>query len=180
MLAMLLTLACVGCDISQKATFQVQVQLQALYEEMAESVIHLKAGGSSASATAVLYTPDWVFVDASGQRQSLDQARSETGGALRRSPFDTITHSIQKLSLSGDQATVIVKVAVAVGGADNDQQAATMGRLTGWQELPDFKLPRVETTTFKDTWVKAGDSWKMKSREQLGKPDVRAAPAYVY
>jgi hypothetical protein len=179
MLAMLLALACVGCDISQQATFQLRVQLQALYEEMAESVIHLTAAGSSASASAVLYTPDWVFVDASGQRQSLDQARSETG-ALRRSPFDTITHSIQKLTVSGDQVTVIVKVAVAVGRADTDQQAAAMGRLTGWQELPGFKLPSVETTTFRDTWVKAGDSWKMKSREQLGKPDVRAASATVY
>jgi hypothetical protein len=180
MLAMLLALACVGCDISREATFQLRVQLQALYEEMAESVIHLPTDGSSASASAVLYTPDWVFIDASGQRQSLDQARSGTAGALRRSPFDTITHSIQKVTVSGDQATVIVKVAVAVGGANTDQQAAAMGRLTGWQELPDVQLPRVETTMFRDTWVKAGDSWKMKSREQIGKPDVRAASGFVY
>lgn len=179
MVAMLLALSCVGCDISQKATFQVQVQLQALYEEMAEGVINTAAGAASARTTAVLYTPDWVFVDASGQRQSLEQARSESSGALHRSPFDTITHAIQKLTVSGDQVTVIVKVAVATGGADVDQRFAAMGRLNGWQERPD-NLPRVETTTFRDTWVKAGDSWKMKSREQLGKPDVRAASANVY
>jgi hypothetical protein len=29
-----------------------------------------------------------------------------------------------------------------------------------------------ETTVFHDTWVKAGDLWKLKSREQVGKPAV--------
>jgi hypothetical protein len=73
-----------------------------------------------------------------------------------------------------------VKVAIALAGPDLDRETAMLGRTTGWQLRPDLKLPRVETTTFRDTWVKAGDSWRMKSREQIGKPDARTASANIY
>jgi hypothetical protein len=171
---------CVGCDISQADTFALQAQLQGLYEEMAEGAIHSTADDVAAPLTAELYAPDWVFIDASGQRQSLAQAQSATASALRSSPFDTITHSIQKVTASGYQVTVIVKVAVTMAGPDVNRQTAMLGRTTGWQLLPDLKLPRVETTTFRDTWVKAGNSWRMKSREQVGKPDAHTASANIY
>jgi hypothetical protein len=29
-----------------------------------------------------------------------------------------------------------------------------------------------DTTTFKDRWVRVADEWKLKSREQIGRPSV--------
>jgi hypothetical protein len=180
MLAVFMAVACIGCDISRSPTFQIQAQLQALYEQMAETVSHLTLSAGAAAATDVLVTPDWVFIDASGQRQSMPQARAGGASTLRTPSFDTITNVIQKVTVSGDQATVIVKVAVATDAQEIDRQAAMLGQVSGWQEIPDLELPKIETTTFRDTWVKSGESWKMKTREQVGKPDVRAASANVY
>ena len=55
MLAILVAVACVGCDISRNATFQIQAQLQALYEQMAETVSHLTL--SAGAADEVTGTP---------------------------------------------------------------------------------------------------------------------------
>jgi hypothetical protein len=186
MVAMFLVLAlapagrCVGCDISQKSNFALQAQLLGLYEEIAEGATHSTADDSEAPLTEVLYTPDWVFIDASGQHQSLAEARSATASALHSMPFETITHTIQKLTASEDQVTVIVKIAIAMAPPNVDREAKMVGKTTSWKLLPDLPLPRVETTMFRDTWVKAGDSWKMKSREEIGKPNAATASANIY
>jgi hypothetical protein len=161
MLTMLMVLAL--APAGSQETFDLQTTLQGLYEEMAEGVLHSTSEAPAMAVSATLCTPDWVFIDLAGQRQSWPQARTATATVLRTAPFAPITHAIQKLSVDGEQVTVIVTVTVEVEGPD-----AT------WQS-PDRTPPRNEATTFRDTWVRVGDQWKMKAREQLGQPHVSAA-----
>ncbi|HEX4346260.1 MAG TPA: hypothetical protein VHZ73_01745 [Vicinamibacterales bacterium] len=179
MLSILLSLACIGCDASNTAAFQTHAELQALYEEMAETVAHATVE-SPATVSGVLITPDWTFVDASGARHSFSEAQALVQSALRVAPFDTITNTIDKLSLATDTAIVVVKVTVAARAPALDAQTKWMGQFDGWHEVPKVPLPRPETRTFKDTWVKAGNSWKMQTREEVGKPETRQKPTNVY
>jgi hypothetical protein len=160
MMTMLLVLALAPAGAQD--TFPLQVTLQGLYEEISEGVAHATTDAPAAALSATLCTPDWVFIDAAGGRQSWAQARAATARVLRTAPFDTITPVIQQLTVVGDHATVIVTVTIAVEGSDATWRA------------PDRTSPRDETTTFRDTWVKVGEAWKMQSREQIGQPQVRA------
>jgi len=47
----------------------------------------------------VLYAPEWVFIDAMGQRHPWLQIRDKEIQALKAPTFDWMTQSIQKLSL---------------------------------------------------------------------------------
>lgn len=180
MISFILAVACIGCDVSKTAAFETQAQLQAVYEEIAETVAHATID-SPATISGVLMTPDWMFVDSAGAHHSLSDAMSIPESTLRVSPFDAITQKIEKLSLSGDTATVTVKVTVAAGTPRIGDQTDQLGHFEhGWKQVPAVSVPSPKTRTFKDTWVKDGGSWKMKSREEIGKPATEPAPQNVY
>jgi len=71
---------------------------------------------------AALFTPDWVFVDAWGQKHPWGEMRAREIQALQGPRADWIAHTI------------------------------------------------TEVTVYRDTWVKAGDEWRLNSREQIGQP----------
>jgi hypothetical protein len=110
----------------------------------------------------VLYTSDWVFIDATGQRHSWSQVREEAVRTLESPRVDSITQSIQTLSLVPTGATVRVNVTTVRTMVDNDGR---YGRKGGSHTL-------TEATVFRDSWIKVADDWKLKLREQIGQPRV--------
>jgi hypothetical protein len=171
MLLLALALAPAGSPApagSQKLdTFIAQAQFQALYEEIGETIMHATPADQGIEALrSVLYTPDWEFIDASGQHESWQQASTAAASAAHATPFDAIRHAIQKLTITGDEATVVVKIIIETEKAKVDVNATTMPH------------PSDQTMTFRDKWVRSGDTWKMKSREQVGQAATRDAALY--
>jgi hypothetical protein len=99
-------------------------------------------------------------------RLSEQQASAASASAAHATPFDAIRHAIQKFTIAGDEATVVVKITIETEKANVDVNATTMPH------------PSDQTMTFRDKWVRSGEAWKMKSREQVGPAATRDGALY--
>jgi len=144
------------------SVFSVQAELQGLYEEISQSTLQFVSADDIDQFHEVLYTPEWVFIDAQGQRHPWSQVREEEIQALKAPTFDWMTQSIQKLSVTPGGATAIVNLTTVRSSVDTEGRYGPKG---GSHTL-------TETTPFRDVWVKMADSWKLQSHEQLGRPNV--------
>jgi len=157
LLAVTLQKAPIGSD-----AFNVEAELQGMYEEISQATLQFVTESDLDLFHDVLYTPDWVFVDATGQKHTWSQMREREVQALSGPTLSSINQSIQKLSLASDSATVLVNLTTVRAIIDT---AGKYGRQGGSHTL-------TETTAFRDTWVKVAGSWKLKEREQIGQPTV--------
>jgi len=144
------------------AVFAAQTELQGLYDEISAASQQFATADDIDQFHSVFYTPDWVFVDGSGQKETWQQARVRAIQALTAPPMDSMGQPIQKLTLLPDGATVTVNVVTVRTVVDAEGR---YGRAGGTHTL-------TETTPFRDRWVRSGDKWMLKSREQIGKPIV--------
>ena len=110
----------------------------------------------------VFYTPDWAFVDAAAQRHAWPEIREQAVQALNGPRVDYVYQTIQKVSLVPEGAAATTKLTTVRTIVDDEGR---YGRKGATHTL-------TESTVFRDTWVKSGESWKLKSREQVGKPAV--------
>ena len=144
--------------------FMVHGELQGLYEELSQGVLQAGNETDLDDLDAVLYTPDWVLVDADGKQHGWPEIRDETIKAQTSTPLERMTQTIQKLSVASDRATVLVNVTIVRTIVDEDGRYGPKGRT----------LALDETNLFRDTWVKDSTGWKLKSRKQVGQPKLRA------
>jgi hypothetical protein len=142
--------------------FSVQTELQGLYDEISQTSLQLVNENELDDFHDVLFAPDWVLVDAAGQRRTWTQVRQDAVQSLNSSHHDPMVQSIQKLTLMSGGATALVNVTIIRSVIDDD------GRY-GQKGAPHTLT---ETTPFRDTWISAGDRWKFKSRQQTGPPKV--------
>jgi hypothetical protein len=132
------------------STFDVQTELQGLYDEISQATLQFVTESDVDLFHDVLYTPDWVFVDATGQKYTWPQMREREVQALSAPPLSSMNQTIQTLSLTPD----------------------------GRYGRQGVRHTLTETTPFRDTWVKAppdndnNEKWKLKSRQQIGRPTV--------
>jgi len=96
--------------ISPHDEFSVWAELQGLYDEISQATQQFETASDVDLIHDVLYTSDWVFFDATGQRHSWLQVREEAVRTLESPRVDSITQSIQTLSLVPTGATVRVNV----------------------------------------------------------------------
>jgi SnoaL-like domain len=143
-------------------TSSVRTDLQALYDEISDATLQFATESDVDLFHDVLFTPDWTFIDTQGTVQSWPQVRAVAIQALSAPRPDGITQPIQKLAVEPDGVTVIVNMIVARSSVDHEGR---YGRRDASRMLD-------ETTTFRDHWVKVADAWKLKSRQQMGKPIV--------
>ena len=143
-------------------TFDVQTQLQGLYDEISQATLQFATESDVDLFHDVLYTPDWVFVDATGHTQTWPQVRVRAIQALSAPLPDSMIQPIQKLSLVPDGATVVVNVTTVHTIVDAEGRYGRQGA----------SHTLTETTAFRDRWVRFSDDWKLKSREQIGRPTV--------
>ena len=142
--------------MSSKADwFRVQSDLQALYDESTQAELQFETALDVDEYHAVRFAPGWTFVDASGKSHSWEEMRASALSALPDRK-DWIVDGIQKVvSVNGDTAVVLVNETVV-------------------------KKNVGETTSYKDTWIKDGDSWKQQSRAQVGPPKSGPYHPYAY
>ena len=158
LLALALHQPAIGSD-----AFNVGAELQGMYEEISQATLQFVTESDVDLFHDVLYMPDWVFVDAAGQKHTWSQMREREVQALSAPAFSSMNQSIQKLSLAPDgAATVLVNLTTVRAIVDAEGRYGRQGA----------SHTLTETTAFRDTWVKASGSWKLKSREQLGQPTV--------
>ena len=141
-------------------TFDVQAELQGLYDEISQATLQFVTESDIDVFHDVLYTPDWVFVDATGHTQTWAQLRQSAVQALSAPHPDSVTQPIQKLSLSAGGVTDVVQVITVRTIVDRE----------GRYGQPGTSHTLTEKTTFRDRWIRVADKWKLKSREQIGRP----------
>ena len=161
MTEILLTLMLVGPGHSP-STFDIQTDLQGLYDEISQATLQFSTASDIDEFHDVICTPDWVFVDAAGLKQSWQQARAQAIQALSQPQPDSINQAIEKISLGSNGATVAATMTTVRTVVDDQGH---YGRAGASHTL-------TETTAFRDNWVRAGDTWKLASRTQLGRPAV--------
>jgi len=148
--------------------FNVGGELQGLYEEISQATLQFVTESDVDLFHDVLYTPDWVFVDATGQKYTWPQMREREVQALSAPPLSSMNQTIQTLSLTPDGATVVVNLTTVRTIVDAEGRYGRQG----------VRHTLTETTPFRDTWVKAppdndnNEKWKLKSRQQIGRPTV--------
>ena len=142
--------------------FSVQTDLQGLYDEISQASQQFLTESDVDDFHDVLFTPDWVIVDAGGRRRTWAEVREQQIRALDVLRRDPMVQSIQKLTLMPGGATALVNVTTVHSIVDAD------GRY-GPKDAPHTLT---ETTPFRDTWVAIGDRWKVKSRQQTGPAKV--------
>jgi hypothetical protein len=141
-------------------TFDVQAELQGLYDEISQATLQFVTESDIDQCHDVLYTPDWVFVDATGHTETWPQVRERAIQALGAPLPDSMTQPIQKLSLEPDGVTVVVKM----------MTVRTIVDAEGRYGLRGVSHALTETTAFRDRWVRVSDEWKLKSRQQISGP----------
>jgi ketosteroid isomerase-like protein len=141
-------------------TFEVQAELQGLYDEISQATLQFTTQSELDQFHAVLYTPDWAFTDASGHARSWADVREEAFRALSAPRVDSMTQPIRSLSVDGNGATVVVNLVTVRTLVDSEGR---YGHAGDTHTLTD-------TTPFRDRWIKVSGSWKVKSRQQIGGP----------
>ena len=140
----------------------VEADLQGLYYEISQATLQFETASDVDQFHDVLYTSDWVFIDANGRQHSWPEVRDAAVAALEPPRIEWMEQSIQTLSPVPGGATVLVNVTTLRTIVDHE----------GRYGREDDSHTLIETTVFRDRWVQGSDDWKLKSREQIGPPKV--------
>jgi hypothetical protein len=141
-------------------TFDVQAELQGLYDEISQATLQFMTESDLDEFHEVLYTPDWVFIDTSGHEHAWADVRRGAVLALSAPRLDSMTQPIRTLSIDAKGALTVVNVVTVRTVVDREGR---YGRAGASHTLTD-------TTAFRDRWIKVSDAWRLKSREQIGPP----------
>jgi hypothetical protein len=140
----------------------VRADLQGLYDEISQAGFQFESGTDVDLFHDVLYTPDWMFVNAAGQPHGWSQEREQVIQSLNARPYASMIQALEKLSLIAGGATADVTVTTVRTIVD---EPGRYGRKGETRTL-------VETTMFRDAWVNAAGEWKLRARRQIGQPKV--------
>jgi ketosteroid isomerase-like protein len=157
------TILLLALGLSQPNTadlVSIQADLQGLYDEISQASLQFLTETDIDDFHDVMYTPDWVFVDAAGQEHTWAQQREQAVQALTAPHHDPIVQSIQKLTLVPGGASILVNVTTVRTIVDDLGRYGAKGA----------SHTLTETTPFRDTWIRDVDRWKVKSRQQVGQP----------
>jgi len=151
----------------QDILFAAHTDLQGLYDESSQATLQFLTAEDVDQFHSVLCTPDWVFVDNAGKTHRWADARAEELRVLAAPRADAITQTIDKMALvtGGANTTVTRRTVRTIVDAD------------GRYGPKGAQRSITETTLFRDTWVKSGEVWKQKSREQVGETKTGPTPS---
>lgn len=135
--------------------FDSQVELQGLYDEISEVYGPAMTVQDISMFDEVVYTPDWVFVDAAGRR--FTRAELSARDAQLPEP-DSVIERIEKLApVAGGMAALVTAINVHAF-VDTQGRYGPRGASHTLSEI----------TPYRDRWVRVAGEWKMQSREQVG------------
>src|SRR5262249_16938511 len=81
---------------------------------------------------------------------------------LEQPPYEWMSQTIQKLTLTADGVRVTAEMTTVKTITDTAGQYGPQGRTHR----------KTENTTFRDEWIKEGGVWRLKMREQVGVPKL--------
>lgn len=146
--------------VPQWSTFNTDVELQGLYDEMSEVYVPAMAREDVKLFDEVVYAPDWVFIDSSGHRRTLAQMSANAEPA---SEPDSLVQRIDTLTpVSGGVTALVTVIAVH-----------TFVDTLGHYGAAGMSHTKTEITPYRDSWVDTRDGWRMTSREQVGPSKTR-------
>jgi len=151
---MLLVLALLITAPSAGTTFDVQATLQGLYDEISQTLLQVTSDSDVDQLHDVLYTPDCVFVDASGTQHTWAEMREEMLRVSKTEHVAEMIQRIEKISMTPQGATVLVQTNTVHPAAASP----------GAHDAPMI----TDTTTYRDTWVQMAGEWRLQSRTQVG------------
>ena len=163
-------------QVNSPEQFAAYCDLQGIYDQINQMALSAHGAADLDTLHSVLYSPDWVFVDAGGHRHTWDDMRAQAVQRLELPPLGSVTQTIRNFSLLPDGANVIVSLVTESAFRDEPRQGQ-----------PGKAHKRFEVTTFRDVWAKSSDRWRMTSRTQTGKalvwidkrPPQAAIPLHV-
>jgi hypothetical protein len=170
-MTVVLLLVLAGLQGGAPDLFDLQLDLQGIYDEFSQAIMQFDAPSDIDTFHDVFYTTDWAFVDAAGVHHSWTEMREHAVQALNQPRLE----SMQQM---------ILKLAVVPGGAQTTAQLTVVRTILdeeGKYGRKGATHTLTETTVFHDAWMKSGESWKWKSREQVGKTTVLVdhAPSFM-
>jgi hypothetical protein len=155
---MLTTLILAAVLSASPTVFEVQTELQALYDEITNGTAQLMTPSELDLFHSVLYARDFVFVDTAGHTHEWPEIREQEIRAIGTPLPDSAIQSILKLSLTPAGATAVVTRTVVRAIVDKD---GCYGRKGAMHTL-------TEVTPFRDLWIRADTRWLLKQRAQTG------------
>ena len=87
--------------------FDLQVQLQALYNEIDQINLRYVSPADLDLFHDVMYTPDWTFTDHAGHHQGWSEVREQAERDVAVIP-DSVVETIRQVVPASDGATVVV------------------------------------------------------------------------
>ncbi len=143
-------------------TFNTQVQLQALYDEMGEVYTPAVSRTDLRLFDQTVYAPGWKLTDTSGRQFTLAQVNAR---GVNTTVPDSTVQRIDRLVQTPSGVTTVVTVSTVrlSRTATGSKTADTVARVT----------------RYRDTWVKVGGRWLMQSRTQIAPArTVRGQPQW--
>jgi hypothetical protein len=67
---------------TQGDTFDIQAELQGLYDEISQATLQFMTTTDIDQFHDVMYTPDWVFIDTAGHKKTWSEMRQEAVQAM--------------------------------------------------------------------------------------------------
>jgi hypothetical protein len=131
------------------------MELQGIYDEISEISFPALTIDEMAVFDDVIYTTDWVFVDATGRK--LTRAELSARDANSPEPDARIERIDKVLPGAGGGTTLITAITVH-----------TFVDTQGRYGRPGASHTLTEVTRYRDRWVRGAVGWKMQSREQAG------------
>jgi hypothetical protein len=141
--------------LMKSSMFDTSVELQGIYDEMSQVYVPAMTAEDVRLFDRVVYTPDWVFIDASGRQHT--QAQMSARAAEAPEP-DFLVQRIESLAPTPGGVTAMVTVTSVYSPLD------TAGRYG----VSAASHTTTDVTSYSDSWVRTPDGWKMKSRVQTG------------
>lgn len=160
--ALLLTVALAVPSAAPRNAFDVQTQLQGLYDEITDGTLQFLTPADVDLFHDMLYAPGFVFIDAAGQVHKWQAIREQQVAALGAPLPDAATQVIRKLTLVHDGAIAAVTMTTVRTVVDDEGRYGRKGASHTVTEI----------TPFRDQWARVDDAWKLLSRTQTGRMTV--------
>lgn len=149
----------------QAKTFETQVALQALYDEVSEATLGFPPSDLDLFH-AVICTANWQYQDEHGQTVAWAALRDEWQRRMQEAPPESLTETIESVAVEPESVVAVVSQVAMRRVVDRD----------GSHAPPAASHLVAETMRFRDHWVWNDSGWRQQSREALGPKTVVVDP----
>jgi hypothetical protein len=150
----------VALQAAPQDRYTVGGDLQAMYDELTQTMLSSVTPEDVDDFHTVFYTPDWTFTDRSGARHTWADLRENAVRTAGEQPYENARDVIRRISMRGDSEIAEVSSITVRMIPDADGKYGARGATH----------TIAEATPMRDTWLRTPTGWKLQAREQIGDP----------